>query len=1425
MCADVCFFVRAPTRKVGVSTSPAGLPASTSGSDVAGNDGSSAGSDGGGTSSPRPGTRRTSTRKRKATVAFAFAGGHTLHAHHCSTHKRAAGQPLDVVALNDDSESDTAEQDDEHERYYNGRGACKPARAHGTERPAPQTGGGTKAAANRTLSSWLGVVTPTPSAARCTAPPALTPASSARLPLQPSRKDKQRSDNLAENTARLTAVHALGPERKDTPTNQIEQQAQVDDIAVDIMCRPLTTYEERQATEAATGAYQVLARQSQPVMARSLQKFKQLPQIKTMHMVYDAMADLRSYMGGDGPRMHLLADYASAEVAVQTSIVQTLAERVQQLNHKGATREQRAQLKTVLAFVTDPAALRGGAGGRSLISTYKALLGVGQKLLDGACRDQVVFKAAGSAALVVVNYGERSDKTTQNLIGIVSQFLHTDGVSYVNKGNYSPKRVYSAPGVYEEHERRVLASTVHALVPEFLQSPQYLRFVNELSGRQRHPKKHRGWRRSIKLVLNEAPWITKREPVQCACPIHTDAENGQPHYYKYLRKIMAKKPAWARDKLRQHASGDDSGLGAFQRRARPPRSNGGTAAFANHLASRAASASGDNTDAASSVAGAARKPAVRQLDCEACFAEAISAGLGAREAIEYVADRHEVKDGECDHVRVHRSPAWTVGLLACAAVRKQEIEYPGVDERTGRELDTPSAKFALPPKVCVDQDCTDCGVDVLHQHAKQVNGAYVLNDKITQDVSLHRVSSFQKRPVGVKIDAKTGKETTNWKTEWLAVDMTGLQWAKHMQDKYLKYLPHGRRTKLNRQHIKREHHMISTRAAWFEHDTNCVVEVMLALVASLVVETCLDEATGAVPSSTSAAACLNETFYTRASTFPRLSSLALTAAATELLPSSPVFDVHTVVRPPPLPQECLMNPYLLYFCWHDYASKCQIEQGYHLTAQFCTSLTVDVRLSWMAPRVVMTSSLTDEPLRKALEEEGCVAQVVMPLVLLFVITNHDHDHVLNAQAQRDEEALHATGRLHQDTKNAVCIVDNKVVLGSKSFTPLDDYDADVYHQSDVDRLEKHTEPVELIPGRGLPGRGPVRYRADGAGTYTKNDARYSNGQVPGPGTRAVYSRNTEYHGSYAGDSLGSMLQRYARERNLTEDNKLMDGGHHLAIEFALAKGGARYDLNNPGARTKRGRGKLPPNQPYQIVVIYYGVQGVEEQMKGLTSTSTKFPGVTSYRGFQTTPEELSARGRIVPLSATMDACSCDSCMAMHPGRCKQSDNPRVRMVHEPPIGVAANRDVRRAPGAMSTFEGWAAKLCGGMVVAAVVDHAAKNNAEEEFFLARLRGPPWVNPKTQTFGANEIKAGFWVAEMDWFEHIRTMQTGSMKYYFDAKPDPVIYQLNALIKGADKYLSKGDGFTQDKGKGKRGTKPNVYTLTHTAFSDIVKYCNLG
>ena len=489
-----------------------------------------------------------------------------------------------------------------------------------------------------------------------------------------ARKHVERERHLVANTAKLTAVHSLGHDVKDTHTDGAEQRVQIDDLATDILSQTLTPWEERTATLAASTAYDVLASQSEAGMARSLQTLMKKPPIKTMFKVYDAMRDLNQFMGGDGPRLALLSDYVSKETAVQVAIVKALAERVHQINHAHATREQLSQLKTVIAYTTDPSILRGEGGEHSLHSVYKALLGIGQDRLDAAFHDQEVFKTGGSAALVNTDWGERSDKITQNVIRHISDYINLDGVTYVNKAIYRPKRVRIGPGVYENHERRVLVVGVRELVPGFKASVHYKRLLSELGGKQRVPVKARGWQRLMTKVLKAMPWITRRQAVQCACPVHTDAENGQRPHYRWLRNVLAREPAWEANKLRLHANELNNELGAFRLRSKPVRRDRRAAAFAEHMQRRSSSNSGD-AGAATPVTSAAGQPPRRQ-DCEACFNEARAKGLGVREALEYVRDRDGACDGECDHVRVHKSPSHTMKLLTCKDwEHKPELEY------------------------------------------------------------------------------------------------------------------------------------------------------------------------------------------------------------------------------------------------------------------------------------------------------------------------------------------------------------------------------------------------------------------------------------------------------------------------------------------------------------------------------------------------------------------------------------------------------------------------------------------------------------------------------------------------------------------------------------------------------------------------------
>ena len=652
--------------------------------------------------------------------------------------------------------------------------------------------------------------------------------------------------------------------------------------------------------------------------------------------------------------------------------------------------------------------------------------------------------------------------------------------------------------------------------------------------------------------------------------------------------------------------------------------------------------------------------------------------------------------------------------------------------------------------------------------------------------------------------------------------MTAAQRTQHAYDKYESFVDHWRLAKISRQHIKRERWMLGACLAYYCHDVSRTVDVLLDITAEclvLVAASTVADTLATVGAATDVPTvdALMQSQLTN--DLPLLVVTGVVAAAKGR--SQEPLDVAVVA--PPLPLEALYNPDSVIHDWHDCASKAVMKKKAVPTASVETNVTVDSREVKTSPRVVLTSSLTDERLQAALLQRGVTAQVVTPSIMVYVLTSADHSPMLNANTEKELEAIAKTGMLSTgpDATSANCTawMHGQKVIGSKNFNSLDNYDGDQFHDEDERRVPTMSRPLELVPGRVPPGAVHHYKRHDGANTYTGNAARFANAQVPEDDTKVKDARNCPSHGTGDVDSQGQWVEKYATRRNLSP-KPLLSGVYHVAQEFALEHQEPKYDLANP---SKNGNGPLPPNTVCSVLVMFFSAQGMDESF---TNTTTKWNGISSFYGFTKArpPEHSLSLGKVVPLLATQDGCTCDRCMAMTPERCLQPDNPFTVVKHFPASGVAAQRGSTRQSGPGVAFEVWAETLEEGTICAAVVDTTAKNNPEEEFFVCKLRCKPWVNPETQYYGENELEKGWWIVEMDWYEHVKTLGNGSSKYYFDPQLEPVVYNLNALIKGSNTYLNDNKGFVQDAAKGVRRARPNAYTLTHTAHAKITKYCSL-
>jgi len=694
------------------------------------------------------------------------------------------------------------------------------------------------------------------------------------------------------------------------------------------------------------------------------------------------------------------------------------------------------------------------------------------------------------------------------------------------------------------------------------------------------------------------------------------------------------------------------------------------------------------------------------------------------------------------------------------------------------------------------------------------------------DSADQRIGSFVNRPAGTRTDGN-GNVVQKFRIDWHEQYTSPAGSVCFLQSRIRAKMAHMWRMIMTSQCNRRVEQIYLRRAAAFHHDTELACTVALGGVVDWLVSLAL----GVVAGDDSAAGALfngttQPTQPIRRPPAPR----AYCSCQRDTPDGAPVpttrggEDVdglaghrcysyncrrrtRALIDVPPLPLATLLDGSQA-LVTKDFASQMKARRLQTATCDVPTGTNIMVSVVRHSPRLVAAASMPEKT-RASREAAGVISELVQKTTAVYGMSTHKNDAAMMAW-QADNVFSAANDGVMPGSGAGWVAYRGHMLPGSVVYGPADDADDDVHLAGDADRMATHAQPVRFTDAGKIDC---VNSKADGAGHFQANAATKGHNVVAAEhGVRMVHSRTASAHAKDMADVLGNLPDRHQRKA-LKSKNPYQPGFQHAAMRFAEDCAKPRFNAAAP--ETPVGLNTL-----YDSIVCYATAADIEEKYAKKVATATKVVGIMSLYGRTSGKVEGGTRA----LVGTHLACACNNCVALQPQLCymRHSDNrlpdaPRgfhfKTMRHVDDYGVATDKSNLRGGGIHEDFVAWATTLKAGDTVATVLDPLLENGAQR-FYLAKLRGKAFLNEEDCSIAGNDLEAGWWLVEFDWYERERAMNNGNYVYRLDEATRPITYQANALLRGCQRQLSKG--FSWD---GKQ------HVLTGEAEAWVATHCKLS
>ena len=384
----------------------------------------------------------------------------------------------------------------------------------------------------------------------------------------------------------------------------------------------------------------------------------------------------------------------------------------------------------------------------------------------------------------------------------------------------------------------------------------------------------------------------------------------------------------------------------------------------------------------------------------------------------------------------------------------------------------------------------------------------------------------------------------------------------------------------------------------------------------------------------------------------------------------------------------------------------------------------------------------------------------------------------------------------------------KVVKGSKVFGPVDNTVHDVYFARDTLPVHDEATPV---------GRTRVQHvdiACDGcADQFRSAKAHLAMQRLPADA--GVVSVQTDIcppkHGKGAADAAGNDPNRLVRAAH-SAGTDVMPGAHHLAAQMALRYAADPYDPAGPPARVSLG------GQAQHLIGFF-----PEDAMRTDVVSVAKGGG---YAGTMKHYLFVASADAGVGLRCGHVICSCDMCIARKHHRCLAPGLTKMgSMQHHVIEAVRDGNDLRedglRRTTTQMTLEQFATHAKKGDTVATRVHRDEHADNGEMFYLARVVEPPRRCDKPGLYGGNYIGEGWYYVKLIWYHRGREDGDGTIWWSYASAPAEV-YNLNIVVRGADRYLSGAVGSGVRGMRYDRGQR--LWSLDRAAAEKLVTWCAL-